>query len=503
MLSNATGRGMLGSSATSMNIAFITNHQKTELFAGIADRLQAAGHVVSWLSTGGRWTWELRDRGVHSNAILDISEWGEEWTRGGDITSEQRAELRRLEDAAGFSVNDLILMDRLLSLKPHTYALRYIFVAQREIRKALIDRKIDVVFGEATWAFELVTSAVCRSLHIPFYSAQVARIPDGRFGFFEGHLETELVSIRKVSENDLQVAREFYQSYVSHKPKPEYWHRNNRIPRAHLSWLPKLLKRLVSRHTDRFDETCFPTSWLIKRRVAEVVQARQLLWFAPGERPQLPPARPYVLYALHKQPESSVDVMGSYFSNQIELIRSIARSLPATHELYVKEHRNSIGDNTLRFYRQIKGVPGVRIIDPYVDSHLLIEHSDAVVSITGTIAYEAGLFGKPAVTVVPMYFGPLLSTCGCNPYDGSLREILKQLIESSARVDPDDVEQRAISFLASVYANSFDGIVSDPLSNPDCVEPGNLDRVSEGFIALLSGLKRRNGVRTQVEEALV
>ena len=42
---------------------------------------------------------------------------------------------------------------------------------------------------------------------------------------------------------------------------------------------------------------------------------------------------PFVIYPLHTQPESSIDVAGAFFSNQAELIKSISRSLPIGFDL--------------------------------------------------------------------------------------------------------------------------------------------------------------------------
>ncbi len=123
--------------------------------------------------------------------------------------------------------------------------------------------------------------------------------------------------------------------------------------------------------------------------------------------------RPLVLYALHMQPESSIDVFGSYFADQVVLIEQIARSLPATHDLYVKAHPDDVDGRPLSFYRRLKTIPGVKIIDPRMDSRPLMRTCDLVFTVSGTIAYEAGLLQIPAITFARNFFqrppdGPLL-----------------------------------------------------------------------------------------------
>jgi len=59
---------------------------------------------------------------------------------------------------------------------------------------------------------------------------------------------------------------------------------------------------------------------------------------------------PFCLYASHTQPESSIDVAGSYFADQIALINFISRSLPVSHELYVKIHPTDVDGKSFLFY---------------------------------------------------------------------------------------------------------------------------------------------------------
>ena len=46
----------------------------------------------------------------------------------------------------------------------------------------------------------------------------------------------------------------------------------------------------------------------------------------------------YVLIALHKQPDSSVDVASSAFLNQLEAIKTLVRKIPMTHDVVIKDH---------------------------------------------------------------------------------------------------------------------------------------------------------------------
>lgn len=472
-----------------MKIAFITTHIKTRLFYGVAQRLEAAGHEVYWLSVSRTWTLWLQERGVSPDRILDITAFGPEWTAQPELTNEELSELQELEVANGWTIKNLILMDRLLARKPYAHALAYLSVCQRELRRFLSTKNIQTVFLEATWAFELITIQVCRLLKIPIYAPHTPRIPDGRFIFFDGQMQTNFARIRAPRDEDREEAKTFYEHFHAKKPKPAYFHRNNKIPAFKAEWVRKLFFHREFAREDPYNETRFPISMMIKRRLLEVFNTRRTMAADLFVSPALPPKRPFVLMTLHKQPESSIDVLGPSTSNQLELIVALTRSLPATHDLYVKEHSNAIGDRAANFYHRVNSLPGVVLVDPFMDSYSLLEHASLVVTVSGTIAYESALLGVPAMTLSPMFFDPLVALSGATPFANYSKTIQDFLIQQPSERRHTDSDER-IEFLADILANSFPGIISDPDSDPRCMEEDNLDRVAEGVLTLIKGLGR-------------
>ena len=83
--------------------------------------------------------------------------------------------------------------------------------------------------------------------------------------------------------------------------------------------------------------------------------------------------------------------------NQIELIRMIALSLPVDMVLLIKEHPWMVGKRSLSSYKKILNIPRVKIVDPAVNSRILVKESSLVTVITGTIALEAVMM-KPVIT---------------------------------------------------------------------------------------------------------
>lgn len=474
-----------------MNIAFITTHIKTHVFHGVATRLEKSGHKAFWLSPSHTWAQWLEDEGVRPERILDIERFGPEWAAAPELTGDDLAELNRLEEAGGWTLKSLILMDRLLSRKPYAYALAYLWVSQREIRRFLVENEVEALFIESTWAFELVAVQVCRLLGIPVYTPQTPRFPDGHFVFFDGQLESRFERIRPTEEADRTKARELLAEFRARKPRPGYFQRNNVSPTFKTAWVGKLLYHRKFARTDRYNETRFPIPFMVTRRLAEVANTRAMRLFRFFETPSLPPKRPFVLMTLHKQPESSIDVLGPSTSNQLELIGAVARCLPASHDLYVKEHSNAIGDRSPFFYRDAKRIPGVVLVDPYLNSFDLMAHASLVVTVSGTVAYEAGLLGVPAITLAPMFFSSLMAIDDPSMLANYSSAIQKFLLTPQA---PENDERR-IELLADIVANACPGTISDPESDPTCVDPENLDRLAQGFERLLAVLSERGGKR--------
>jgi len=474
-----------------MNIAFFTSHVKTKLFFSLAKRLESSGHNIYWISTSSTWTKWLINKGVSKAKILDLTSFGYEWSKKISLTPDEEHELSKIENISGLTINNIILMDRLLRLKLHTYARSFLYVAQREIKRFLVEKQVKSLFLEVTWAVELLTIMICKEIGCSSYCPQHIRIPGDRFAFFKGHLQSEIAFLRDPNEYDTDEANRFYDYFLKKKPRPSYMYANTKLPKFYFNWFRKLLSHLQLKREDPFDETRPSVGTLVQARLREVWNRGRISLSKPFERIHLSGSKPYVLFTLHHQPEASIDVLGSYFSNQIELIRTLSRSLPSTHDLYVKEHRVSIGARSIEFYKNLKRIPGVRLIDPFTDNHELILNADLVITVSGTAAYEAALYNKPAMTITPMFFGAIQIVNGINIYQDGLHKIFQVLNSQIQEKEIIVRRQNNITFLAWVIAQSFKGLISDPIHNPACMEPENLDAVADAINLLLRNQTER------------
>lgn len=116
---------------------------------------------------------------------------------------------------------------------------------------------------------------------------------------------------------------------------------------------------------------------------------------------------PYVYIALHLIPESTTFSMAPFWINELSVIEAVSKSVPAGWRVYVKEHQAMLGERGMDFYKRVRAIPNVRLVrfNYYDDPKPWIEKAKAVVTITGTAAYEAALLGKPAFVFGDVPFG--------------------------------------------------------------------------------------------------
>ena len=92
--------------------------------------------------------------------------------------------------------------------------------------------------------------------------------------------------------------------------------------------------------------------------------------------------------------------MGAPFhSDQISVIRNIAKSLPVGYKLYVKEHpgMSVLGWRDKSYYEEIMSIPHVRLLHSSVLSEELIKKCSLVISIRSTATLEAVFHKKPSI----------------------------------------------------------------------------------------------------------
>jgi hypothetical protein len=112
----------------------------------------------------------------------------------------------------------------------------------------------------------------------------------------------------------------------------------------------------------------------------------------------------YVILFLHYQPEATTSPIGNVFVDQELCVDVLLKHLPNDYYVYIKEHPS-------QFYAHSEGQKG-RISDTYYDlakrprvklistnevSFDLIEHCQALATVSGTVGWEGIVRGKPVI----------------------------------------------------------------------------------------------------------
>jgi len=158
----------------------------------------------------------------------------------------------------------------------------------------------------------------------------------------------------------------------------------------------------------------------------------------------------FAFYPLHKEPEVTLLVYSRPYLNQVEVIRNIARSLPVGMRLVVKEHPAAIGYRKTSYYKKLLRIPNVYMVPPETRSRSLVRASRFVAVISGSVALEAVVLGKPVLVFgrVPFEFLPRQMLRKIVDLDSLAEEICDLLLNYK-------YDQRAIlSYISAVMESS-------------------------------------------------
>lgn len=181
----------------------------------------------------------------------------------------------------------------------------------------------------------------------------------------------------------------------------------------------------------------------------------------------------FVLFPLHLDPEASTMVWAPNFVNQLTVIDALAKNIPLTHKLYVKEHHTMIGLRPSSFYKEVKRYPNVRLIAANADNHQLIRHADLVAVITGTSGWEAIMMGRPVITLGECFYADLGFSERCSDFNRISKQI-RRLIFNRDDFDMEKHKERLLLFLTALYEGSFP-LSAEMVLPEKPFSPGQLD----------------------------
>jgi hypothetical protein len=157
----------------------------------------------------------------------------------------------------------------------------------------------------------------------------------------------------------------------------------------------------------------------------------------------------FIFYPLQVEPERTVS-FDVFFSNQIEIIKNIAKSLPIEYKLYVKEHYNMIfrGWRSISVYRELMDLPNVKLLHPSVSPSDVLDNCSMTITLSSTAGLDAAFHNKPSIVLSDVMYSVLPSVYKLKTWDELPMKIRSML---NMKVDNLDLVQ----FVNLIENNTF------------------------------------------------
>jgi len=163
--------------------------------------------------------------------------------------------------------------------------------------------------------------------------------------------------------------------------------------------------------------------------------------------------RKFVYFPLQVQPEASTDVAAPYFTNQMEIARQIAMSLPDDYTLVVKEHPTMLGWRSPSYIEKLARTVNIKLIDYRISSEEVLKRCDLVVGLSSTTLAEAAFLNKPAIQLsnlgVTLKLPGIFKHTDMTTLTSKIKEVLKKDLSSK------EYERRLENYVSAVYDTGF------------------------------------------------
>ena len=162
----------------------------------------------------------------------------------------------------------------------------------------------------------------------------------------------------------------------------------------------------------------------------------------------------YVYFGLHLQPEATTSFFGGKYDDQLLAIENLACMIPDDWKIYVKE--NPKQEDMYRgrsFYERLHLIKKAVLVPLETNTYDLMEHSQFVASITGTMLYEAVSGGKPALMFGHYWYDRLP---GVFKYSPNLK--VEDIV--NCQINHDELQKKARDF----YSSCLDATIWDSYS---------------------------------------
>lgn len=433
-----------------MKILFVENMYRTYFWEAISKRLEQDGFQTAWI---------VQNHFFAPNANEVVK-----------IPYPKRNELKNY-DVEDKDFSFIRSTDRIINYFDGTDE-HYPYYYQKFI-EVLDSIKPNLVIGESTLFHELMIIDICKDRNIPYLHPSSSSYPPKRFSFYQNDSKIPLGGeqhIFNVKEYD-----EYIDAISNRKIVPDYMKKetvilaNNSFPK-HKSFLDKINRIRAYFKGERFN-TPSPL-----KKIREDKKVKQLLeqWDRESAKiSNIQKNKKIILYPLQMQPEANLDVWGNAYRDQAKLIREIAQVIPNDWMIVVKTNPKSKYEMTSGLLDIIEAEQNVTALDRDIGMEEILNLSDLIATVTGTIAIEAVFSNKPLALFGPSVVSQVTGVQVITKYE-QLKDLINQ-IESNSFEMAKKEDKREL--MHKMMTTSYAGIISDPVSNPNCLLADNINIV--------------------------
>jgi hypothetical protein len=159
-----------------------------------------------------------------------------------------------------------------------------------------------------------------------------------------------------------------------------------------------------------------------------------------------------IFVALNFQPELTTSVLGLDYEDQILMLEKIYKTFNKSHTIIVKDHplQTSFqrGDY---FFKRLNYLKNIYIVDNSIDSDYLINKSDIISTVSGTIGWEALLRNKKCLIFGMGWYHRLHGCLKIN--DNTKDSHLRKFVNSKFQ------KKKFESNFRNLISNTFDGVI--------------------------------------------
>lgn len=474
-----------------MLIGFEFIWDEAPLMIEVAEELNQKKVKIVGVTLGNRWNFLLKNSNFNLVSLSDYLR--AKWNK---ITVTDRL-LEEYENKYGkdHDLSFFINVDRLINnvnkkkFKTWEDKLKFLLLHFNFWEEFFEKYDVDAFYTTGTAFLALLAGmAVAQHKGVRFKVIYTTRAREPRVVFVDNY-EDRWTSVNNVYEELLKrelrpeekgFAKSYLEEFRQKAKRPAYMGHSWHISGFRRPYVKEFLRRVERKIVykwgrDRFDYVTPPP---LRRALKEtkVIVKRKFLtsfYFKTGQSLN----KKYIFFPLQLQPEESTDIWGKWYSNQIATVEYISKALPLNYKLYVKEHKVAVGKREGLFscYDKLRRLPNVVLIHPFEDSHNLIKNADLIIVISGTVGWEALLYGKPVITLGNVFYnnsGLVHKVSNLGELKKAIRRLLKNY-----QLDKD----KLLKYILALKYGTYEGYFNVPHTDTRVMERENIKKLAKGI----------------------